>query len=618
MALTFDDGPDPEWTPQVLDVLRRHGVPATFFVVGRRVASHPGLVRRQLDEGHEVGVHTFTHADLGTAPGWRASLELSATQTALGGAAGVHTALFRPPYLSSPAHLTDDDVGAARAAAQRGYLLVLADRDSEDWRRPGVDQILTAALPPPPRGAVVLLHDGGGDRTETLVAVDRLISTLAAQRYRFTTVSELAGLPAGAAVRRVQPVERLQGVTLLATLRLGRVVRWILGLVLVPVAVLTLARLVLIVVLSRRHVRRNRPGGEGSFTPSVSVIVPAYNEAVGIARAVRSLAGSDYPDVEVVVVDDGSTDGTAEIVEALGEPLAVVVRQENRGKAAALNHGIARSSGEVVVMVDGDTVLAADAVGRLVAPFADPSVGAVSGNAKVGNRSGLLGRWQHVEYVMGFNLDRRMFHVLGCIPTVPGAVGAFRRRALEAVGGVGEDTLAEDTDLTMAVNRAGWRVVYEPAAVAWTEAPTTLNGLWRQRYRWAYGTMQTLWKHRRALREGGSLGRFGIPYLLVFQVALPLLAPLIDVFALYGLVFSGPSPVLGYWLGFNVVQLAVAAYALRLDGERLTPLWTIPLQQLVYRQLMYLVAIQSVTSAVLGTRLRWQKLARTGDVRAPV
>ena len=320
----------------------------------------------------------------------------------------------------------------------------------------------------------------------------------------------------------------------------------------------------------------------------------------------------------MIVVDDGSTDATADIVAALDEPRVKLVRQANAGKPAALNTGIRHARHDVIVMVDGDTVFEPDTVRELVQPLADPTVGAVSGNTKVGNRGGLLGRWQHIEYVIGFNLDRRMYDVLRCMPTVPGAIGAFRRQVLEAVGGVSGETLAEDTDLTMAVNRAGWRVVYEPAARASTEAPATLGALWRQRYRWCYGTMQSIWKHRGAVREGGSLGRFGIPYLVLFQVALPLMAPLIDLFALYGLVFLDPMPVIGYWLAFNAAQLVLAAYAFRLDREPLRPLWALPLQQFVYRQLMYLVVIQSVTSAVLGTRLRWQKLDRTGDVTAPV
>jgi cellulose synthase/poly-beta-1,6-N-acetylglucosamine synthase-like glycosyltransferase len=267
-------------------------------------------------------------------------------------------------------------------------------------------------------------------------------------------------------------------------------------------------------------------------------------------------------------------------------------------------------------MVDGDTVFEASTLRLLVQPFTDPGVGAVAGNTKVANRRGLIGRWQHIEYVMGFNLDRRMYEQLRCMPTVPGAIGAFRRSALTAVGGVAVDTLAEDTDLTMAVGRSGWHVVYEPQARAWTEAPSSIRQLWKQRYRWSYGTMQAMWKHRGAMRRSAHspLGRRALPYMLVFQVVLPMLAPVIDVFAIYGLLFLDRGPVLTAWAAFTILQLLIARYAFRLDGERTGPLVTLPLQQFVYRQLLYLVTIHSVVTAAIGAPLRWHKLLRTGDL----
>jgi cellulose synthase/poly-beta-1,6-N-acetylglucosamine synthase-like glycosyltransferase len=253
-----------------------------------------------------------------------------------------------------------------------------------------------------------------------------------------------------------------------------------------------------------------------------------------------------------------------------------------------------------------------------VAPLADPRVGAVSGNTKVGNRGGLLGRWQHIEYVVGFNLDRRMYEVLDCTPTVPGAIGAFRRSVLDEVGGVPGDTLAEDTDLTLAIGRLGWRVVYAEEARAWTEAPSTLGALWRQRYRWSFGTMQAVWKHRGALlardpRER-RIGRRALPYMFLFQILLPITAPLIDLFALYGIVFTDPVRVLAAWAAFGLAQLGIAVFAFRLDREPLRPLWAMPLQQFVYRQLMYLVIIESTVSALQGARAGWRPLPRTGDV----
>jgi cellulose synthase/poly-beta-1,6-N-acetylglucosamine synthase-like glycosyltransferase len=268
-------------------------------------------------------------------------------------------------------------------------------------------------------------------------------------------------------------------------------------------------------------------------------------------------------------------------------------------------------------MVDADTVFEPDTIRNLVRSFAQPDVGAVSGNTKVGNRGGLLGRWQHIEYVMGFNLDRRLFDVLRCMPTVPGAIGAFRREALLDAGGVSGATLAEDTDLTLAVGRAGWRVVYEENARAWTEVPATLKGLWRQRYRWCYGTLQSVWKHRAAIwRRGESnIGRRGLPYLVLFQIALPFLAPLIDLFSIYGLIFLDTLAVLAFWTTFTLLQLVLGWFAFRLDRESPRVLWAMPVQQFVYRQLMYLVVVESVLTAIAGTRLHWRPIARRGEIQ---
>ena len=137
IALTFDDGPDPVWTPKVLEVLRRNHVHATFFVVGTKVADNPEILRQIVADGHEVGVHTFTHADLGLLPPWRQSLELNETQLAVAGATGRTTSLLRPPYSSSNKALNDADWAAVRDAAGQGYLTVLTTMDSQDWRRPG-------------------------------------------------------------------------------------------------------------------------------------------------------------------------------------------------------------------------------------------------------------------------------------------------------------------------------------------------------------------------------------------------------------------------------------------------------------------------------------------------
>ncbi|HET7305769.1 MAG TPA: glycosyltransferase [Segeticoccus sp.] len=617
IALTFDDGPDPRWTRKILRVLDRHHVRATFFVVGSRVSDHPGMTREIVEHGNEIGVHTFTHADLGAVPAWQRRLEIRWSQLAIVGATGQSTSLFRPPFSSENNALDNASWKVVRHAGEHGYLTVLTTRDSEDWQGGDVHSIVKNSTPHSSRGQVLLMHDGGVHRAPTVQALDRLIPELKSHGWRFGTVSEAFGTS-----DPTQPAswgDRLTGMALIAALKVSDLVVTVLTVLLYAAAVLTLLRAAVLFVASRRHRRLRARGWGPPVTDPVSAVVPAYNEEASIEATVRSLLDSDHP-VEVIVVDDGSSDATAEVVESLDLAELVLVRTANRGKAAALNTGVSVARHDYVVMVDGDTVVEPETVRMLVQPFSDPTIGAVSGNAKVANRDGLLGLWQHIEYVVGFNLDRRLFDLAGCMPTVPGAVGAFRRAALDRAGGVGRLTLAEDTDLTMALGRDGWRVVYEEYAWAWTEAPASLGALWRQRYRWCYGTLQAMWRHRGTVSEPGAAGRFGrrgLGYLLLFQVLLPLFAPVIDVFALYGLVFLNPGKIILVWLAFLALQLMMGLVAFRLDHERLAPLWSLPLQQFVYRQLIYLVVIQSVVTALTGARLRWQRMDRYGSLNPP-
>jgi len=620
LVLTFDDGPDPTWTPKVLDVLKEHHAHAVFFVTGTMASRYPDLVDRMVKEGHEVGLHTFNHPDLSYQSHRRIDWELSTNQLAITGAAGVRTSLFRPPYSSFADAMDDKSWPVTRYIGARGYITVVNDTDSEDWKKPGVSEIIRRATPHGGKGAIVLMHDSGGDRHQTVQALDQFLPQLQAKGYQFQNLTEALGAPS--ALTPVTGLDLWKGKawTFLVGASDGITGALVVGLAVI--GALVIGRFVLMLLLSGIHARRVRRRGFSwgpPVTEPVSVLVPAYNEAKCIENTVRSLMASEHP-IEVIVIDDGSTDGTARIVEGLGLPGVRVVRQHNAGKPAALNRGLANARYDLVVMMDGDTVFEPATVRELVQPFGDPRVGAVAGNAKVGNRDSLIGAWQHIEYVMGFNLDRRMYDILGCMPTIPGAVGAFRRSALERVGGMSEDTLAEDTDITMAMHRDGWRVVYAENARAWTEAPESVQQLWSQRYRWSYGTMQAIWKHRRALVERGPSGRFGrvgLPLVSLFMVLAPLLAPLIDVFLLYGVVFGPTQKTLIAWLGVLAIQAVCAAYAFRLDRERMTHLISLPLQQILYRQLMYVVLLQSWITALTGGRLRWQKLRRTGVVGAP-
>ncbi|MFD5743645.1 bifunctional polysaccharide deacetylase/glycosyltransferase family 2 protein [Streptomyces massasporeus] len=621
IVLTFDDGPDPTWTPRIRAVLDQYGTPGTFFVTGQQTVRHPDVLRGVIRSGHEVGVHTFSHPDLTAQSASAVDRELALTQLALAGAAGINSSLMRMPYSSTNSALDAPAWAMTRRLGAKGYVLAFIDQDTNDWRRPGARAIADAATPDVPgRGAVVLLHDAGGDRSQTVEALKILIPRLKAEGYRFTTLADLLGTDS--LTSPVGTGELWQGRIFVAAVTVSGAAVSAVSLLLWVVGSLVLARCVLLPALACHHARRYRrphTGPHRAVTRPVSVVIPAYDEALCIPKTLRSLAASDHC-VEIIVVDDGSHDGTADLAQSLALENVTVIRQSNGGKPSALNTGVLRASHDIVVMLDADTVFAPSTVGRLVQPFADPRVGAVAGNAKVGNHRRLLGRWQHIEYVMGFNLDRRVYDLLSCLPTIPGAVGAFRVQALREAGMMSADTLAEDTDITMALHRAGWEIRYAPDALAWTEAPSSLRQLWRQRYRWSYGTMQAAWKHRHALLERGTAGRFGrlgLPLLAVFQIFTPLLAPLIDILALYGLVFGNRLTTVLAWSGVLAVQAMCAAYAFHLDGERLRPLWALPLQQIVYRQVMYLVLVQACLTAINGYRLPWQRLKRSGDVMLP-
>lgn len=589
VGLAFMGLPDDSAWPSISARLSDAGATATWFVSGREVRRRADDIRRIIASGGEVGVVGYTGNDLAAEPGWRRRFDLSVTQAALAARIDRTASLLMMPATPYAATLDRAAVRAARAAARDGYLLVVGTAVSD-------------TMP----GGVAVIRSTEDDAPEQLTS---LLEVAERDDVDVIAVGQAIGLHPDEVNRRPGLWTRFNAWLVLAAVAWSESVVGLLPWLYFALTGLLTLRAVLSVGLGIVHAARRR---RGSWTGPVSVVVPAYNEAAGIGATLRSLVASDWPHgLEIIVVDDGSTDGTADIAEELQLHAVRVIRQENMGKPGALNTGIAASTGEIVVLVDGDTVFEPGTIRALVGPFDNDVIGAVSGNAKVANRDSLLGTCQHLEYVMGFNLDRRMLDLARGIATIPGAVGAFRRTALEEASGLSDDTIAEDTDLTIAISRSGWSVAYRADAVAWTEAPSTVGDLWKQRYRWSYGVLQAVWKHRRALIEPRPIGPIGLTYTLVVQVVVGLLSPFVDAIALFALA-TGDRRIIVTWVGFVVVQLVMAAVALRLDRESLRPLWAVPLQQLFYRQLMYLVVIESLASAAAGVRLRWHKLHRVG------
>ena len=646
LALTFDDGPDPRWTPAILDILKREQVPATFFIVGKNGQAYPDLLRRIVNEGHELGNHTFTHPNLGEMPVQVTELELNATQRLIESNTGRSTVLFRPPYFGDAEADKPQEVEPAIVAQNLGYIMVGLRIDPNDWQLPVtpnqiVNRTISRAIDADPetRGEVVLLHDAGGDRSATVEALPTLIHELKARGFQFVSVSDLAGLSRDQVMPIIPPSQRVftraDAVTFFFLSTGGWTLQWIF----VIGIVLGLARLFFVGSLAfaqwLRSRRRERAHAGDDFNPLVSIIVPAYNEALVIENTIRSLLASDYSNYEIIVVDDGSTDDTSKIVAEVfgGERRVQLFTVPNGGKAAALNIGLRHARGEVIVALDGDTIFAPETVGALARRFHDKQLGAVAGNAKVGNRINLVTRWQALEYITSQNMDRRAFVSLNCITVVPGAVGAWRKDLLLEVGGFQSDTLAEDQDLTLRVRRLGYKIGYEETAVAWTEAPHNLRALAKQRFRWSYGTLQCMWKHRDALFRPryGALGFVAMPNVWIFQILFPLISPVMDLLLLYALAVAAVDywqqpvgytstnlqQVLFYYALFLAIDWATACFAFLLERrERWSLLWWLFLQRFCYRQVMYYVMIKSVTMAIRGPVVGWGKLERKATAEA--
>ena len=638
LALTFDDGPDGTWTPRVLSILEREKVPATFFVIGENALEHPFLLNRMIADGDEIGNHTYSHPNLAVTGKGQTTLELNATQRLVEAYTGRSMRLFRAPYFGDAEPTTLDELEPALEAQKAGYTVVGLHVDPNDWQRPGtdaivrqvIDQVLSAS--PGKSRNVILLHDGGGNRAQTVAALPRIIDALRGQGYHFVTASELAGVPRQRAMPPVSGNDLTAVRTDVATFVVVASIAALLGWLFYLAIALGIGRAVLVAALaaiqSRRH-RREPPHHE----PSVSVIIPAYNEERVIAASVARVLASDYPALQVIVADDGSKDRTSAIVrEAFAADPRVVLRTlANGGKASALNRALAEATGEIIIALDADTQFEPLTIRRLARWFADPQIGAVAGDARVGNRVNLVTRWQAIEYITAQNLERRAFAGFDAMTVVPGAVGAWRRAALDSVGGYPEDTLAEDQDLTIAIQRAGWRVTYDPRAVAWTEAPETFQALSRQRFRWAFGTLQCLWKHRSVLTSRKPLGLalIGLPQAWLFQIAFAAISPLIDLALLLSIVMTALrveahgwvqtqgdlSHMALYWCGFTAIDAVCGWIAYRLDGKALRyPVLLLLAQRFIYRQIMYWVVMRAISSAIGGWVVGWGKLERTGRV----
>jgi cellulose synthase/poly-beta-1,6-N-acetylglucosamine synthase-like glycosyltransferase/peptidoglycan/xylan/chitin deacetylase (PgdA/CDA1 family) len=644
VAITFDDGPDPKFTPQILDVLKREHAPATFFLIGEQADRYPGLLKRIYDEGHEIGNHTWTHPDISSISKRYMKYELNITERLLEAKLGVKTLLFRPPYSIDQEPDTDDEVRPLETMQELGYIAVGSKIDPNDWRETphrSADVIAADVMDQLDRGNVILLHDGGGDRSETIKALPMIIDGLRERGYRIVQVSDLIGKTRSEVMPQLNANERWWAwVSNLAFTAMAGVRDTIVIIFFIGDALMTL-RLFMIGALAMydRFHRQRRSVAAEHYTPAVAVLIPAYNEEKVIVRTVRAVLASNYPNLRVIVIDDGSKDHTLEVAreafvaeEAAGR--VTILTKPNSGKAEALNYGLQYVTEDIFVGIDADTVIEKHAISRLVPHFVDERVAAVAGNAKVGNRVNLWTRWQALEYITSQNFERRALNTLNAVSVVPGAIGAWRTALVREAGGYHIDTVAEDADLTMALLRRGYRVNYEDRALAFTEAPISANGLIRQRFRWSFGILQSVWKHGEVIARKGALGWVALPNIVIFQIILPVVSPLIDIMFAFGALSyayqrhfhpesADPSSferLLVFFAAFLVIDFITSAIAFALerrDADAKEDVWLLGdiwVQRFTYRQLFSIVLFKTLKRAIEGRAFNWDKLERTAKM----
>ncbi len=639
LALSFDDGPDPQWTPQILQVLKGKHAPAAFFVIGVEADISSQIIRQEYAGGNEVGNHTYTHPDIDLISRSQLIIELNLTERLLESILGVKTILFRPPYGIDHQPETASEVEMLPLPQSMGYLLVGARIDPHDWGEANgappppaatiVQRVVEQAESPALRdgGHIIMMHDGGGNRAQTVAALPQIIDRLRADGFNFVSVSDLLGQTRAQVMPPLTRDEWLSARSDAVIFQTFHWARLAIAFIFVAGIALVSGRALIIGLLALAEKFRAATPDHPEYRPPVSVLIPAYNEEAVIVDTVASVLAAQYADLEVIVVDDGSTDATSSRVEQRfgSDPRVRLISQSNQGKPLALNHALRDAVGEVIVTIDADTCVDPEAIPRLVRHFADPKIGAVAGNVKVRNRNSWLTRWQALEYITSQNLEKRAFDLLNCIPVVPGALGAWRASAIRECGGFSRDTVAEDTDLTLTLRRLGWKISYDEDAIARTEAPDTGEALIRQRFRWTFGTMQAVWKHRDVIarRKYGTLGWIAIPNIFLFQIVLPLVSPIIDLLfisslALWGLAQLRIAHLPQLWTSedversliffaiFMVIDLLTCVIAFTLERhEDWTLLAPLLIQRFYYRQMMYLVLFRALMGAWQGKPVGW-------------
>lgn len=618
IALTFDDGPDPAYTGKVLDLLSKEQAPSTFFMVGTNVTKYPELAKRVVREGHTLGNHTFTHVDFDYVSQSLGEQQINQTERIMRAVTGHSTAFMRVPYAGATNQGLRDSVAGNLLAQKMGYVISLYDYDTRDWQFKSVPKPDESIFDGDSK--VVLLHDSGGNRQFTIDYLKEFIAAAKAHGYSFVSFNQLY-TQTPALFGPVQPsiADQSAFITSEAVLVWPANAIFVLFGITVFLLIINAGINIILASLQRRRSRRV-PHLTRNYRPLVSVIVPAYNEQDVLLPTVKSLFKSRYRKLEIIIVNDGSTDSTLAVARKLEAKYkrVRVLHQRNRGKAAALNHGIHKSNGEIMVCLDADTVLLPDTIRKLVRHFKNPRVGAVAGYVRVGNVRNPLTMWQALEYATSISIERNAQAYLGAVTVVPGACGAWRKEALLAAKGFSRHTLAEDCDLALAVHKAGYIITQDNAAISLTEAPLAFHDLAKQRFRWTFGNIQSYWKHRDMLfaKKYGWLGMVVLPSAAI-NILMPVLFwPLLITLTVQNIA-AGRWYVIALFFGASIVlQFMVAVIGLRLARERLRYLVVVPMTRMMYGPLRTYLIFRSVLTVLRGVYVGWNKFARTQTITA--
>ncbi len=601
IALTYDDGPDPTYTPQILDVLAKNGVQATFFDVGANVIKNASVAEREAKEGHVIGNHTFDHVDFDFVNLARGQQEINLTNRVITATTGHTSSFLRLPYMGNDEQSLRSHITGILTSQNLGYIVTSNDYDSNDYE---FDTGQQAQLPTlDGTSAIILLHDAGGDRSKTVAYTQKLIDEAKAKGYRFVTLNQMYSQPIPLAAA-VKPSLADQTTAFLASSYLVYPRAIVSKLFFFTIFTLFLTMIVN-VLLAMYNMRKSQYGRRSKgYNPLVSVIMSAYNEEAVLPHTVRSILASNYRNLEIVIVDDGSKDNTGAVAMDLAKRYKRVraFTKQNGGKASGLNFGIKHAMGEIIIGIDADTIFPGSTVGRLTRHFVDPRVGAVAGNVKVGNLQSIITRWQMLDYIIGIYIERNAQSALGSVMIVPGACGAWRKSVILAAGGYRHHTLAEDFDLTLSVHRLGYKVLQDNSAMSYTEAPDDIRSLTKQRFRWLYGTTQAFWKHRDMMfkRRYGWTGMFVMPY-AIFTFLLPIVfIPILFIINIENLLAGNYGSLILFFFLTIGIQFVMATIAVLLARERLSLLWAVPFTRFVYSPIRTTLLYRTVLRALRG------------------